>query len=242
MDMTPTITREGTAYRVSDPLNPAMDLLVGTLPPIPRSPIALGAWLGWSAPAWGKPVLVRIMHEMTGRWYDWAGGPGNTQGNTPESCIAAWRHVSRLFSIQAPNVQLVWCPSVIMPGIGDLRDFYPGTAYVDYLGLDGYNWGSPSSNPMWSSFAQIFQESYAQLTSLGPQPVIICEIGCSELGGNKAQWIADLAVSAPTLARLAGLCWFNRAASGGDWRVESSAESLAAFQQLAALPVFGGRL
>jgi beta-mannanase len=200
------------------------------------------------AAIYGRPFLLRIQHEGTGIWYPWAAGPGNPQGNTPTTYIAAWRHVWQLFqNAGATNAKFVWCPSVIIPrgtaSMVDMTTCYPGGQYVDYLSLDGYNWGSTSfTNGPWKSFGEVFQASYDVITGLGSQPLIIAETGSTEHGGDKAAWIANLAATAPTLfPRLKALIWFSNN-SGADWKIDTSPASLAAFQSAAALPALSGTL
>ena len=36
-------------------------------------------------------------------------------------------------------------------------DYYPGDEYVDWTGVDGYNWGV--RNGGWQSFEQVFRKS-----------------------------------------------------------------------------------
>ena len=49
---------------------------------------------------------------------------------------------------------------VCRPGkpVADLASFYPGDAYVDWTGLDGYNWGTNPAKPdRWRSFDQLYK-------------------------------------------------------------------------------------
>ena len=43
----------------------------------------------------------------------------------------------------------------------DLASLYPGDEYVDWTGLDGYNWGTNPAKPDgWTSFDQLFSSTY----------------------------------------------------------------------------------
>ena len=84
----------------------------------------------------GGPVFIRLDWEMNASWYpDW-----NLPGVTPAAFIAAWRHVYDVFQAAgATNAAFVWCPT-LWNGPGGLSPdtWYPGDAYVDWLGVDAY--------------------------------------------------------------------------------------------------------
>ncbi len=130
-----------------------------------------------------------------------------------------------------------------MAGLGDMADSYPGTSYVDWLGLDGYCWPVDSGNPAGLTFAEVFGASYARITSMGPQPLIVCETGATETATNKPAWIQDMAATAGYLfPRLRALCWFSNQTGSNDWRIDSTATSLAAFRQVSRQPPLGGTI
>jgi beta-mannanase len=184
----------------------------------------------------GRPLYIRFGHEMNGQWYPWA--PFNN-GNTSASYVAMWRHVVTLFRANgASNVRWVWCANV---GQNDFTPDYPGDAYVDYVGLDGYNWGSSMGS--WQSFKSIFGNDYGKLTALSAKPVIIGETSSSEIGGSKGSWISQgfLSDVPQSFPRIKAILWFNENKEQ-DWRIDSSAGSLAAYQQVAASPRYHGTL
>jgi hypothetical protein len=184
-----------------------------------------------AAKAFGSAVWLRPLHEMNGNWYPWG---GTVNGNTPAGFVAAWRHIHDIFVAEgATNVSFVWCPnadSVPDTAANSVSAYWPGDAYVDYAGIDGYNFGGSS----WRSFSSIFSAAYAKVTSLSSKPVIVGEIGCSTAGGDKAAWITDMFKVIPSsFPRIAGVSWFD-ADKGNDWRIESDSASLAAFSAGAA--------
>ncbi len=141
--------------------------------------------------------MVRWGHEFNGNWYPW--GIANN-GNNPSLYVSAYRHVHDLVvAAGATNVQWVWCfnnGSTPDASYNDPAQSYPGDAYVDWVGIDGYNWGlGPSWDPggnHWTSFDSMFASAYAKARAVAPKrPVMIGEVASSEDGGNKAQWIAD---------------------------------------------------
>ena len=189
--------------------------------------------------AWGHTLYLRFDWEANGNWYGFGYGWGN-HGNTPAGFAAMWRHVHDVFAANgATNVKWVWCPNTT-PG-GDAFDAaYPGSAYVDDVCLDGYNWGTVTSPTGWHSFTQEFQQSYTDITALAPdKPLIIGETASAEQGGDKAAWVASaFTTEIPTLfPRIKAVLWFD-ANKETDWRVNSSPAALAAYQQAAAAPAY----
>jgi hypothetical protein len=190
------------------------------------------------AAAWQGTLLIRFAHEM-----NLPGSPfgPDVQGNTPSEFIAAWRHVVTQFRENgAANVQWIWSPNVYCNGQCPFTQFYPGDAYVDWVGLDGYNYG-PSLGDPWTSLLDVFQGSYRAITALTSKPLMIAETASAEAGGSKAAWIiqgflTDLPNSLPCVR---AVLWFNRVKQT-DWRVNSSAASLAAWQMVVASPRYSG--
>jgi mannan endo-1,4-beta-mannosidase len=192
---------------------------------------------------WGHPFFLRFNWEMNGGWFAWAEG---VNGNQPGEYVAAWRHVHDIFTeVGATNATWVWCPNVDPESkLQDLASLYPGDAYVDWTGLDGYNWGTNPARPdRWRSFDSLFKSTYDRITeTIAPgKPLIISEIGCTEYGGSKAEWIADALASARTnYPLLRGLLWFEKFDDGMDWPIETSASSAAAFAAGIQSPSFLG--
>jgi hypothetical protein len=186
------------------------------------------------AKAWGHPFFLRFNWEMNGGWFAWAEG---VNGNQPGEYVAAWRHVHDIFTeVGATNATWVWCPNVDPYGsMQDLASLYPGDAYVDWTGLDGYNWGTnPAAPKGWMSFDELFKATYDRITeTVAPdKPLIISEVGSSEYGGSKAAWIADALRSARTnYPQLRGLIWFEKFDDGMDWPIETSSSATAAFAE-----------
>jgi hypothetical protein len=189
-----------------------------------------------AAKAWGHPFFLRFDWEMNGNWFPWSPG---VNGNTAADYVAMWQHVHRIFtSVGATNVTWVWCPNVDPGNYGasvsgySLASMYPGDAYVDWTALDGYNVGDP-----WTSFTSLFSSTYKLITdTIAPsKPMIIGEVGSTEAGGSKAQWITAMFSALPTsFPKIRGLLWYDVFSSGRpfgatDWPIDSSSASEAAF-------------
>ena len=158
-------------------------------------------------------------------------------GNNASLYVAAYRHIHDIFlAAGATNVIWAWCPNVtdIDGGNKHTMDYYPGDAYVDWTGVDGYNWGT---NGGWQTFQQVFREIYPLLAAK-KKPIMIGEMSCAQVGGDKGKWIDEII---PTLRAsfplIKCLVWFdiNKEA---DWRISSSPESEAAFVRMARDPYF----
>ena len=177
--------------------------------------------------AYKKPVIVRFAHEMNGTWYPWA---EQVNGNGPGDYVKAWRHVTGVFrAVGVTNVTWKWSPNVPYPGSTDLRALYPGDAYVGAVALDGYNWSTLQPGSAWTSFWDVFAAGIGQVRALTSKPLYIGEVGCPEIGGDKAAWIRDMYATLAAHPEIRGFTWFNYAKET-DWRVESSDASLRSFR------------
>lgn len=182
-----------------------------------------------------EPVFLRPFHEMNGNWYPWG---GTVNGNDAYTFRQAWKYLRQVFREEgAGNVAWVWCPyvqSVPETPENALEAYFPGEAAVDWLALDGYNWGATQPWSSWQSLTQVFEEAYRRLSALSPhRPMMLAEVGCAEEGGDKAGWLRQgLAALAEKFPRVEILVWFN-IKKECDWRLDSSPASLAAFREQA---------
>jgi hypothetical protein len=188
---------------------------------------------------WGHPFFLRFNWEMNGNWFAWMEG---VNGNQPGESVAAWRHVHDIFTqVGATNATWVWCPNVDPYGnLRDLAALDPGDDYVDWTGHDGYHWGS---RDRWLSFDQLYRSTYDYITrTLAPsKPLAIAELGSSEQGGSKSEWIEDALDSvASDYPKVRALLWFEKFDDGMDWPIESSSAATAAFAEGIGDPVFEG--
>ena len=178
------------------------------------------------------PYHLRPMHEMNGNWYPWC---GTVNQNQPEEYVEAWRHLHDIFlEVGATQVSWLWCPyAASYPNSpkNAISCYYPGDAYVDWIGLDGYNWGTSQPWSRWQSFHEIFSPAYDIVTDLTDKPLLIAESASTESGGNKSEWIrsafGELKDSFP---RIVGFVWFN-VKKECDWRIDSSVQALQAFRE-----------
>jgi mannan endo-1,4-beta-mannosidase len=186
------------------------------------------------ARTWGHPILVRFNWEMNGIWFPWS---EIRNGNQTGEYITAWRHVVDIFREEgAWNVQWVWCVNTAYPGSIPIASLYPGHDYVDWLAMDGYNWGGDS----WLEPEYVFDETYAELVKLAPEkPIIISEVGVHSSDDSKAAWIRQLLRILPErYPAVTMLVWFNVDYGDPNWRIDSSAAATEAFRDGIAAPYF----
>jgi mannan endo-1,4-beta-mannosidase len=187
------------------------------------------------ARAWGHPFFLRFNWEMNGDWFPWS---EQLNQNSPGQYIPAWQHVHDVFAAAgATNVTWVWCPYAdYRHRFPDVAGYYPGSAYVDWTCLDGYNWGLNHANPIpWTSFSRIIGPSYRRIVrKVAPdKPMVLAELASSTAGGHKALWIRNMFKNMRTrYRRIRGLIWFNSLDRGIDWPLESSGTATAAFSKV----------
>lgn len=177
--------------------------------------------------AWGHPYFLRFAHEMNGNWNCWSERVNN---NKPGQYVLAWRHIHDLFSARGvTNVSWVWSPNVLYSGSAALKELYPGDTYVDWVAMDGYNWGTVAGH-QWQTFTQVFQQTYTELLSITSKPLMIAETASAEQAGNKATWITDGFTNQLPHAfpKIKAVVWFNENKET-DWRIESSPSAQTAF-------------
>jgi len=137
----------------------------------------------------GKPVFIRFAHEMNGDWYPWC---GTKIGK--EKYIALYRYVKDKFDAAGVK-DAKWVFSINWEDVpkegNSFIAYYPGDRYVDFVGIDGYNWGNAKSWSKWRSFKEIFEDRLDEAARAFNKPIIISEFSSTSSGGDKALWIKE---------------------------------------------------
>jgi len=179
------------------------------------------------ARAFANPLLVEFGTECNGSWFPWNGlyhGAGTLtdygdpeKPDGPERFVAAFQRIVTLMRGEgASNITWVFhIDATDDPEVGwnRLENYYPGDAFVDWIGVSAYGPQSPTDQE-YSSFREQMDPFYARLTALAPnKPVIIAEFGCT--AGSKLivpeVW-ADPAfndILGGRWPRLIGFSWWN---------------------------------
>jgi len=158
---------------------------------------------------------------MNGDWRPWCAG---VNGNTSAEFVSVWRKVYSIFRREgATNARWVWSPISQCGDSTPFKEPYPGDDYVDWVGLDGYNWGTMQYWSRWQRFTEICGKSYSTLTKMSRKPMMIPEIASAESGGDKATWIRNtfLQEVSAKYPRIKAVVWFH-AKKETDWRINSS--------------------
>ncbi len=171
----------------------------------------------------GHPVVIGFGHEMNATWYGW--GYGHVP---PKTFVAAWRRIVTIFRQQgADNVFWLWTIQADIRGSGPIKDWWPGSRYVTWVGIDGYYYRPDDT------FATVFGKTIAQVRSMTGKPVLLSETAVGPLAGQPAK-IRNLFQGMAQYGTL-GLVWFDIAQHGGiyhqDWRIENSPAAEAALRQ-----------
>ncbi|MBQ3427337.1 MAG: hypothetical protein IJH37_09365 [Clostridia bacterium] len=104
----------------------------------------------------------------------------------PESYKAAFRYVSEYFKSRNSNVAMVWSPNQVSRWDIDIDDYYPGDAYVDWVGMSlyaqKYFLGSKSSSE---------ENEIVFKTGINSEPVIAVKDIIDKYGSRKPIMISE---------------------------------------------------
>lgn len=170
------------------------------------------------------PVFLSFAPEANGNWYSWG-----WQHSRPSAEVAAWRHVVSVFrQVGAANARWIWIINQVWPGSGPLRPLWPGSSYVDEIGIDGY------FRTARDTFGSVFAPTIKDVRAVAPgKPVLITETGAAPRAGKKRA-LAELAKGVRRY-KLNGFVWFDidqgsTSQSHADWSLEHSPSALAAYK------------
>jgi hypothetical protein len=184
----------------------------------------------------GRATMLRWGWEMNGDWYAWC---GSRNGNRPDGYVRSWQRLHRIFADEgADNVSWVWSPNWNSSPDADWNQpacYYPGDEYVDWVGMSGYNLHRETP-------ATMFDAIYTAYSAR--KPIAITEVGSVDRGGRtKADWITLFADWVRERPGVGAVTWFDTDTHPGyaeRWRIDTDAESLAAYRAMAASPRFSG--
>ena len=181
------------------------------------------------------PVLVRFAHEMNLSRYHWGTEEEEYGPESPQIYRRMYRYVVEAFRQEgASNALWVFCPNAeSVPNPDQEQDaewnrasnYYPGSDWVDIMGMDGYNWGTTRTEPedgwdsQWKNFREIFSPLRKELTKLAPEkPLCVMETASVTEGGDRRKWIKD-GLHTAIEWELDAVVWF-QADKEFDWRLK----------------------
>lgn len=156
-----------------------------------------------------RPVLFRPNNEMNG---DWCSYNAMYTHKDSEVFRTFWRWLhDRFETAGADNVIWVWNPNWgDFPEVqwNTYMNYFPGEAYVDVIGLTGYNTGTYYPDESWRSFSEIYLPMLWEYNrKFSGFPYMITEFGSSATGGNKGEWIASALETIGKLNIKAAVWW-----------------------------------
>ena len=175
------------------------------------------------------PIALSFGHEMNGSWYPWG-----TKTTTPATFVKAWQHIHDVFkAVGADNVIWVWSPNIVNPVPSvQLKPYWPGDAYVDWVGIVGY-WALTGAH----TFDTLYGPTRDEVRAFTDKPIIISETA-SEPGSRRATDVQLLFQGVKKYPDIIGLIWFD-IPKRADWRIENTPVALAVFRREAASDAFG---
>jgi len=154
-------------------------------------------------------VFIRFAHEANGNWYPWA---ADKIGK--EKYLAVYRYVKDKFdAFGVKNAKWIFSVNhedVPQDSVNNcFLNYYPGDKYVDYVGIDGYNWGNTKPWSRWMSFKEIFSNCYNEIAEFFKKPVLISEFSSTSSGGDKSLWIKQALCNIKEMKHIRGFILFN---------------------------------
>jgi glycosyl hydrolase family 26 len=181
-----------------------------------------------------RRAYLRLGHEMNGNWYPWSPAVG---GNSPTEYVAMWVRVREVFNalkLDSAHLQWIWCVNAEDVGGFAAEQFYPGNDYVDWVAIDGYNWGASQTWSTWKSPADIYGPMLARMRAITTKPVALTEFASTSATASgasvpaKSTWISDLfAYAGPNQIKM--LVWFNQDKET-DWAIFGGANGDGTFK------------
>jgi len=166
-------------------------------------------------------------------WYEFDQPRGHKRFiGGPKRGIAAWRHMVRLFrAVGATNVHFVWTPMAYDFGPYanvDAAAFYPGNAYVHWIGADAYNFpGVP-----FRTQAELLDPALA-FAHKHDKPFIVGETASLSSNAQTPTWIEAYGSWAALHPHVKAITYFDSISpKGNDLRLIAHPSVLAAFAAL----------
>ncbi len=134
-----------------------------------------------------RPVFLRFASEMNGNWTPYHKDPALYRQK--------FRLVHDVMARYAPNVVMIWC--VGSEPHNNWDSYYPGDAYVDWVGVNFYSVRHHNHDPKQpadkETIASMLDGIYRKYAAR--KPIAICEYGASrqerlDLKADHSQWAA----------------------------------------------------
>lgn len=197
----------------------------------------------------GVPVFMRFANEMNGGWVKWNGDP--------KKYIEKFRLVAKVFREEAKdNVAMVWAPGA--NPTYTIESYYPGDAYVDWVGVSLYSIFDPSLDPLKQGedrSSHLDKFDYIYNLYADRKPVFISEGGVSymypEKRQDKTKWavykMQEFYASLPMIyPKVKGVFWFDSNGNATErikyYMLSANDQLLRAYKKAVANPFYLGSI
>jgi len=154
--------------------------------------LELNQW-ALDAKQYSLPLLVEFGTEVNGNWFPWNGeynGAGELENygssslsDGPERFRDAYRHIIDICRNNSVT-NITWffhvdAYSEPNTAWNTIENYYPGDAYIDWLGVSVY--GPQEKMEEYQKFSDILNDVYPNLVALSDKPIAILEFAITEL-------------------------------------------------------------
>jgi hypothetical protein len=176
-------------------------------------------------------TIINLSREMNGWWYEWS--VWHAPSSELNAFILAWRQVvTTMRSVPGEHFKFLW---TIYPRGATVTECWPGSAYVDYVGTDIFDWhGDPDGRyPRTGSgaldWALHWQRTLtatpggldwiARFSELTGKPIIIPEWGLDfhTFGGKDDTYFLTRMTAWLKASHAIGLYWIQGHVASSDW-------------------------
>ncbi|MFE4055491.1 glycoside hydrolase family 26 protein [Streptomyces sp. NPDC059096] len=161
--------------------------------------------------AYGKRIFFSFDQETDFRTPD---------AGTPEEFVAAYRHLhDRFEKLGVDNVVWVWTVSGYLGNAALMKSLYPGDTYVDWIGMDQYNYYRCQRNARWLDFDDSQRPTYDWLRAniSDRKPIMLSEFSTApdpDDPDRQRGWYQQVPTVARTLPQVKALVQWNRPVPG----------------------------
>jgi beta-mannanase len=185
--------------------------------------------------------LAAVKAPVFLRWYYEPNFPGSADyancigGLGPAGYAAAFRHIHDLFTAAgASNVAFVF--AIATAGADqDLYQYYPGSAYVDWIAADGY---ARTADPPPTAFVDRFSSWYSDFATFG-KPLMVSETAAFAGGqASYLQQVEDAVSQSGTFPLIKAVLYFDAPGNDGNNTYPLNGAGWQSFQSLSANAMF----
>ena len=111
-------------------------------------------------------TIIDLGREMNGTWYEWS--EHRAPPSEPDAYVLAWRRiVTTMRSVPGQHFKFLWTAYMTNSSVAES---WPGSAYVDYIGTDIFDWygGDNNTYPHTAAGVLDHEEKWQQILTTEP--------------------------------------------------------------------------